>query len=151
MGKIGANKYLLHSCIDCGKERWVMRRRGKPKNLRCKSCATKGQGNPNWQGRGSHDGRGYIRIFLRPNDFFYPMATKQGYVTGHRLIMARHLGRCLHPWELVHHKNGIKDDNRMANLKMTSYEMHHAITELEKVIEKLMEENQCLKKKLEKV
>jgi hypothetical protein len=126
-------KFIWSACIDCGKERWVLQRMGVPLTQRCARCAQKrcprrlyGAENPLWKGgRHINDG-GYVEIILTPDDFFYPMVRLGNRrVLEHRLVMARHLGRLLQRWECVHHKNGVKDDNRIENLDLTTKSQHH--------------------------
>lgn len=75
-----------------------------------------------WLGPGmTRDPRGYILIY-RPD---HPHAKKGGgQVYEHRLVMEAHLGRYLASDEMVHHRNGVKDDNRIENLELVDRATH---------------------------
>jgi DNA-binding CsgD family transcriptional regulator len=84
-----------------------------------------GPANLKWKGGTRMAVGGYIDERILSNDPFFCMARAAssegaGYVFQHRLVMARHLGRPLLSHETVHHKNGIRSDNRIENLELWS-------------------------------
>jgi transposase-like protein len=72
-----------------------------------------------WKGGRTYRHRtGYLYVSLDPGDPMWPMATSNGQVPEHRLVMGRSLGRPLTRDESVHHINGVKTDNRIENLQL---------------------------------
>jgi hypothetical protein len=67
-------------------------------------------------GSGHKDPHGYTFI----TKMRHPNAQKNGRIYEHTLVMSEFLGRPLMKGENVHHKNGIKDDNRIENLELWS-------------------------------
>ncbi len=87
----------------------------------CRSLV--GEKNPNWKGGRWKSKQGYIYI-KKPE---HPNATSIGYVAEHRLVMEKKIGRYLTFDEEVHHRNGIKDDNRIKNLEIVMKNAHRGI------------------------
>ncbi len=67
-------------------------------------------------GSGSITKNGYVIRYI-PG---HPEANTFGAVLEHRMVMSDFLGRPLRPDETVHHKNGVKTDNRIENLELWS-------------------------------
>lgn len=80
-----------------------------------------------WKGGRYQFPDGYIFVKLPRDNPFYEMADQRGYVFEHRLVMARHLGRPLQRGEIVHHKNGVRDDNRIENLELVPTCREHTL------------------------
>ncbi len=136
------HRYIWAKCPDCDYTRWVIYQRRKQQVglIICQPCSIKrriGDNHSNWKGGKFNHSERYILIQIRKGDFFYPMANSDGYILEHRLVMAKHLNRCLLSWEIVHHINGIKDDNRIENLQLVQEMQHNQITKVESKIKRL--------------
>lgn len=158
------HRYIWLACEDCGKERWVALEKRKPQSRMCPKCSLKrgrsnrkearkrqiGENASNWKGGRRRTPDGYIRVHISKDELFYPMASKHNSdCLEHRLIMARHLNRCLFAWEVVHHKNGIRDDNRLENLELMTSIVHHAVdTTLKAKLAKLTQRVELLESRV---
>lgn len=111
-GEVGSAEPLTGKCwvVDCTSGTWCrglcglhyqrMLKTGDPGPLRRKKRSN---------GSGTINPRtGYIRV----------TAPDGRRLDEHRFVMEQTLGRPLEPYENVHHKNGIRDDNRPENLEL---------------------------------
>jgi transposase len=92
-------------------------------NIPWENRLKRGTESPAWKGgRVSYgpevNGSRYVAVAVAMADQMRTMAFADGYVPEHRLVMARAISRPLAKYETVHHKNGIRDDNRLENLQL---------------------------------
>ena len=115
-------KFISYKCRNCGKKKdvYASKYKGRFPKFCSYSCRNKfnltghfGKGVSNWKGGRRHNSCGYI--FLRVNG---------KYVLEHRVMMEKFLKRELKKFEDVHHKNGIRDDNRIENLEVFTRSKH---------------------------
>jgi len=79
----------------------------------------KGEEHPQFRGWTKH--KGYILIYS-PN---HPFRDSHNYVKRSRLTIEKHLGRYITRKEIVHHINGIRDDDRIKNLILFQTKSKH--------------------------
>lgn len=68
-------------------------------------------------------GDGYISFYF-PD---HPNSAVDGYIMEHVLVMECLIGRHLKDDEVVHHKNGKRDDNRKENLQLMTFKEHASL------------------------
>lgn len=116
---------LVVNCDECGKRcefKWYDQRK-KEKKYCSRSCS--GRAN-NRQGIKS---RGHSAVWrggrITSEQGYTLIWTGKRYEFEHRLKMAEKIGRRLKPKEVVHHKNGKRNDNRLCNLKLFASNAEH--------------------------
>lgn len=140
LGYSSGHKRVWVICQDCREGRWVALHVSKRVVFtgRCGDCNRSVRGGNRLKTGGRWvTNQGYVMILLTPGDFFLPMSGKNGYVAEHRLVMAQSLGRCLHSWEIVHHRNHKRSDNALSNLQLVSDGQHKQISLMETRIRRL--------------
>jgi hypothetical protein len=94
---------MTGQCSDCGVAVYY-------KATRCIPCSKSGELHPRWRGgRRVEERSGYALLRVDGET-----------IAEHRHVMSEHLGRPLFLHESVHHKNGVRDDNRIENLELWS-------------------------------
>lgn len=171
--KDAKHKFIWAECPHCHRTRWVRIPRMSSPTIKtlvpCAHCngilprshppltlaqrkhlsdIRSGEKSVNWRGGRFISTHGYVLIWLPKTDFFYPMANKNGNVFEHRLIMAKHLQRCLHSWEVIHHIDRNKQNNCLSNLSLTDISSHNGLTSIVKQNIFLHKENTQLRKLL---
>jgi hypothetical protein len=95
-----------NACPKCGGLK-------RPSSSVCDACTDRtGLNNGNWKGGVAWHRKGYVMCRVEK----HPSGRK--YFFEHVLVMEKALGRFLCAGENVHHKNGIRDDNRIENLEL---------------------------------
>lgn len=126
---LSKKKGKYFKCYECEKIIYRPICEIKTKNFCSIKCRSKnaskeyGMGNSwHWKGGRRLAASGYIMIFKpdHPHNCYK-------YVREHRLVMEKKLKRYLRTDEIVHHINGIKTDNRIENLQITTRAEHNTI------------------------
>jgi hypothetical protein len=117
-------RQFLCRCL-CGEERLVnanLLKTGRSTSCGCalreRNKGYRGEGHPCWKGGKTIDASGYVMC-----NVLLPDGTRVR-IREHRLVMRGILGRDMDPDETVHHKNGIRTDNRPENLELRLRSKH---------------------------
>ena len=121
------NSKLISCACGCGESIHEINTLGKPARFKTHHNIKTFNYPTNWKGGIVIESHGYRMIKV----IGHPKATKLGdYVIEHVLVMEEYFGRYLKDNEIVHHKNGIRTDNRIENLELMTrgkHTTHHNI------------------------
>lgn len=127
MTKYSKSIFIETTCYKCGMPIRRRLKKNKPqKYFVCVHCL-RSHSNPKLAG-GTKTPEGYILLAVDGDRLF-----------AHRAIMEKHIGRKLKSTEIVHHLNGIRDDNRIENLVITDPHSHPRKSFIQQLQERIRE------------
>lgn len=143
------SKKVLMVCPECNQTRYVQRSHSKNFTGLCRTCSSKkhcvempgrkGEAHPMWKGGRYIDMSGYVIVRIPESSPYYPMANTGNRIFEHRLVIAQKVGRCLLKREIVHHLNGLKDDNRPENLCIVDNKNHNKLSLIQQLRARIIE------------
>lgn len=127
--------YVPITCSECG-DKTFKRDHHLMKGLKdgsftgqCTKCYRSAKRRSQLKGDGRYvDKDGYVkrhRLTFTVDEWeILKNMDNHGYILEHRAVVALAIGRPLKPNEVVHHKNGVKDQNEIDNLMIVPHEDH---------------------------
>lgn len=116
MYKAGASQQRIS--LEIGRSQSFVTRAMKRHDIERRPMHPGGAEHSQWKGGRWVRPDGYIVVMVPADDPLASMRDRAGYVLEHRLVMARSLGRPLHAHETVHHIDGNRQNNGLANLQL---------------------------------
>jgi hypothetical protein len=121
------NRKVVKSCLVCSKVFYVFPYRENSAKTCSRKCAINVLGNAISE---HYDGK--RKLHKNKKSGYLYISFRGKYFPHHRFVVEQALGRSLKENEQVHHKNGIRDDNRVENLQIMDLVEHAKLSAMQR-------------------